>query len=151
MTASTMTAPRFPRAAGVVVTAWVVLALLGGATGFFVRLPFPGPQLIILALLAGTLVAASSMPALRAWIDRKSTRLNSSHQIISYAVFCLKKTNKHPLLLVPSYEQAPASTRRVTGDPGAPDSLLTPALTGSDAVGEALVVRVIAMRVIIAL
>src|SRR5258708_25839653 len=32
--------------------------------------------------------------------DRKSTRLNSSHQIISYAVFCLKKkkkiTTKHP-------------------------------------------------------
>src|SRR5258708_26636922 len=27
------------------------------------------------------------------WIDRKSTRLNSSHQIISYAVFCLKKKN----------------------------------------------------------
>src|SRR5258708_26598752 len=27
--------------------------------------------------------------------DRKSTRLNSSHQIISYAVFCLKKKNKH--------------------------------------------------------
>src|SRR5258708_15600153 len=30
-------------------------------------------------------------PALR---DRKSTRLNSSHQIISYAVFCLKKKKK---------------------------------------------------------
>src|SRR5258708_25137417 len=32
----------------------------------------------------------------RNWIrrrDRKSTRLNSSHQIISYAVFCLKKKN----------------------------------------------------------
>src|SRR5438552_8134134 len=33
--------------------------------------------------------------------DRKSTRLNSSHQIISYAVFCLKKkkktqTDQHP-------------------------------------------------------
>src|SRR5258708_16299749 len=28
--------------------------------------------------------------------DRKSTRLNSSHQIISYAVFCLKKKNKLP-------------------------------------------------------
>src|SRR5258708_9960111 len=28
-------------------------------------------------------------------IDRKSTRLNSSHQIISYAVFCLKKKTKH--------------------------------------------------------
>src|SRR5258708_7260682 len=27
--------------------------------------------------------------------DRKSTRLNSSHQIISYAVFCLKKKKKH--------------------------------------------------------
>src|SRR5258708_8786070 len=27
--------------------------------------------------------------------DRKSTRLNSSHQIISYAVFCLKKKNLH--------------------------------------------------------
>src|SRR5258708_31242179 len=26
--------------------------------------------------------------------DRKSTRLNSSHQIISYAVFCLKKKQK---------------------------------------------------------
>src|SRR5258708_31638546 len=30
-------------------------------------------------------------PAVKA--DRKSTRLNSSHQIISYAVFCLKKKN----------------------------------------------------------
>src|SRR5258708_11551825 len=28
--------------------------------------------------------------------DRKSTRLNSSHQIISYAVFCLKKQKKRP-------------------------------------------------------
>src|SRR3712207_8545517 len=26
-----------------------------------------------------------------AWVDRKSTRLNSSHANISYAVFCLKK------------------------------------------------------------
>src|SRR2546426_5925148 len=26
-----------------------------------------------------------------AWRDRKSTRLNSSHLVISYAVFCLKK------------------------------------------------------------
>src|SRR2546428_6001571 len=28
-------------------------------------------------------------------IDRKSTRLNSSHDQISYAVFCLKKKKKH--------------------------------------------------------
>src|SRR5258708_40342264 len=33
---------------------------------------------------------ACSLPA-RCGGDRKSTRLNSSHQIISYAVFCLKK------------------------------------------------------------
>src|SRR2546430_507037 len=31
--------------------------------------------------------------------DRKSTRLNSSHSQISYAVFCLKKKNKPQLLL----------------------------------------------------
>src|SRR5258708_19482707 len=31
--------------------------------------------------------------------DRKSTRLNSSHQIISYAVFCLKKKNTYNILL----------------------------------------------------
>src|SRR3712207_7081700 len=30
--------------------------------------------------------------------DRKSTRLNSSHANISYAVFCLKKKNESPLL-----------------------------------------------------
>src|SRR5690554_6979268 len=28
-------------------------------------------------------------------VDRKSTRLNSSHVRISYAVFCLKKKNRH--------------------------------------------------------
>src|SRR5215216_3492515 len=32
---------------------------------------------------------------IRAHQDRKSTRLNSSHQIISYAVFCLKKKKKY--------------------------------------------------------
>src|SRR5256885_17273163 len=32
--------------------------------------------------------------------DRKSTRLNSSHLVISYAVFCLKKKNiRHPYAL----------------------------------------------------
>src|SRR5690606_17453767 len=33
-------------------------------------------------------------------IDRKSTRLNSSHVKISYAVFCLKKKNKNLLVLI---------------------------------------------------
>src|SRR2546429_8693439 len=32
--------------------------------------------------------------AWRARLDRKSTRLNSSHGYISYAVFCLKKKNR---------------------------------------------------------
>src|SRR6266516_1912591 len=30
------------------------------------------------------------------FLDRKSTRLNSSHRTISYAVFCLKKKKKYP-------------------------------------------------------
>src|SRR5260221_1829060 len=30
---------------------------------------------------------------LKPWSDRKSTRLNSSHTVISYAVFCLQKKN----------------------------------------------------------
>src|SRR5258708_9273925 len=30
-------------------------------------------------------------------LDRKSTRLNSSHQIISYALFCLKKKSRQVL------------------------------------------------------
>src|SRR5258708_23594074 len=39
-------------------------------------------------------IAAIGVPAVKQILpelDRKSTRLNSSHQIISYAVFCLKK------------------------------------------------------------
>src|SRR2546430_9448432 len=39
---------------------------------------------------------ARSPPAPTCWADRKSTRLNSSHSQISYAVFCLKK-KKHPI------------------------------------------------------
>src|SRR3712207_7573191 len=33
------------------------------------------------------------------WKDRKSTRLNSSHANISYAVFCLKKKKKHYIII----------------------------------------------------
>src|SRR5258708_30168072 len=32
--------------------------------------------------------------------DRKNTRLNSSHQIISYAVFCLKKKKKKKIIFI---------------------------------------------------
>src|SRR5256885_13105142 len=41
--------------------------------------------------LDGAPRAAASAPALPRSADRKSTRLNSSHLVISYAVFCLKK------------------------------------------------------------
>src|SRR3989442_6268635 len=37
---------------------------------------------------------ASDRESLQARLDRKSTRLNSSHVRISYAVFCLKKKKK---------------------------------------------------------
>src|SRR2546426_2401711 len=49
----------------------------------------------VLALLlehAGRIVTREE---LRQRLDRKSTRLNSSHLVISYAVFCLKKKNEH--------------------------------------------------------
>src|SRR5256885_3509903 len=35
--------------------------------------------------------------------DRKSTRLNSSHLVISYAVFCLKKKNKNKTSTLSAY------------------------------------------------
>src|SRR5205809_2196441 len=44
--------------------------------------------------------SASMMNLDMAVLDRKSTRLNSSHGYISYAVFCLKKKKKeHDLIL----------------------------------------------------
>src|SRR2546422_2385083 len=54
-----------------------------------------------------TLATGSDDQTIRLWepdtgycirmLDRKSTRLNSSHGYISYAVFCLKKKKKHNL------------------------------------------------------
>src|SRR3712207_7424263 len=41
--------------------------------------------------------AAGGVAPRRAGADRKSTRLNSSHANISYAVFCLKKKKTHVL------------------------------------------------------
>src|SRR3989442_4662817 len=57
----------------------------------------------VLAALAG---AGSPIPApfLPYTADRKSTRLNSSHVRISYAVFCLKK-KRTPLRLTGPYVQ----------------------------------------------
>src|SRR3712207_8183897 len=46
-----------------------------------------------LAVDAGRAAIGAAAPIRRGQQDRKSTRLNSSHANISYAVFCLKKTN----------------------------------------------------------
>src|SRR5690554_7687052 len=44
--------------------------------------------------------ATGSRPAQSIALDRKSTRLNSSHVRISYAVFCLKKKKDHTSVLL---------------------------------------------------
>src|SRR2546430_4766106 len=43
-----------------------------------------------------SLRGSSSLASSKSHTDRKSTRLNSSHSQISYAVFCLKKKKKQP-------------------------------------------------------
>src|SRR3712207_8293396 len=48
-----------------------------------------------LRLAVGVQVHREEQPVGDQGLDRKSTRLNSSHANISYAVFCLKKKNKH--------------------------------------------------------
>src|SRR5256885_13719350 len=45
--------------------------------------------------------------------DRKSTRLNSSHLVISYAVFCLKKKKKKCTTLLPTPRRSVACLRSV--------------------------------------
>src|SRR5258708_27700666 len=48
-------------------------------------------------------------------LDRKSTRLNSSHQIISYALFCFEKKKKRHLTGVPLPVQG--TLHKTTGMP----------------------------------
>ena len=47
------------------------------------------------------------------WTDRKSTRLNSSHRCISYAVFCLKKKTKQNK----KKQKRPQKNRLLPGEP----------------------------------
>src|SRR5574344_1311592 len=59
-----------------------------------------GPISYVLSFLLAWMINEYKPTARSIWTlifyapDRKSTRLNSSHQIISYAVFCLKKKKK---------------------------------------------------------
>src|SRR5437660_6056560 len=48
----------------------------------------------VAAVVSMLSIGAGARQRVMAVIDRKSTRLNSSHVAISYAVFCLKKTTK---------------------------------------------------------
>src|SRR5690242_20867645 len=47
-----------------------------------------------IAEAGGGQAVAAGVPSATGVVDRKSTRLNSSHMSISYAVFCLKKKTK---------------------------------------------------------
>src|SRR5207247_4022262 len=49
-------------------------------------------------------------------IDRKSTRLNSSHEWISYAVFCLKKKTKNITAVIVQDNQAKTYTDSTRAD-----------------------------------
>src|SRR5256885_9945240 len=67
------------------------------------------------ALLEHVLRACAPLKAKRT-VDRKSTRLNSSHLVISYAVFCLKKKKKNPTCHIPranKTRQCQQSSRRL--------------------------------------
>src|SRR5256885_13241643 len=71
-----------------IVGLWAGLALFWGFVDGAEALRFFYPFVGLLCLLAAD-------------ADRKSTRLNSSHLVISYAVFCLKKKNaSHNLMSI---------------------------------------------------
>src|SRR5256886_12063012 len=51
----------------------------------------PKPKEVVTRFINEFYVQKQVRAAFETWEDRKSTRLNSSHSQISYAVFCLKK------------------------------------------------------------
>src|SRR4051794_41717025 len=86
---------------------WVVL----GSTSLAVFAVFLDTTILFVAFPSISAEFSSASPSSLSWVlnaytivfalrthdrdeDRKSTRLNSSHPSISYAVFCLKKKNK---------------------------------------------------------
>src|SRR5438034_5934863 len=68
--------------------------VLGGGIGGIphpMRPPRPLPPQSRWAAKPVAIASANGLRAVQKALDRKSTRLNSSHTVISYAVFCLKK------------------------------------------------------------
>src|SRR3989454_4926584 len=59
------------------------------------QLPGPGAIYLSQSLKFVKPVKSGDRITARVEVDRKSTRLNSSHLVISYAVFCLKKKKRH--------------------------------------------------------
>src|SRR5699024_11471323 len=56
--------------------------------------PFIGARMAVIIADQVLRIGKNGTAAGHVFLDRKSTRLNSSHVSISYAVFCLKKKNK---------------------------------------------------------
>src|SRR2546426_8736319 len=65
-------------------------------TTLFRSLPIGGKSVSIPLIQAGGIGVGNNaaLNVKESYTDRKSTRLNSSHLVISYAVFCLKKKKK---------------------------------------------------------
>src|SRR6476660_10221847 len=96
-----------------------VIVVLGFVFFFFLMIRRPPRS----TLFPYTTLFRSSRPAPRAsgstcWrrgacrADRKSTRLNSSHQIISYAVFCLKKKKNTNNILTAKKKKKKATEKK---------------------------------------
>src|SRR3712207_8311851 len=75
--------------------AGVPVGFLDGGTKPIAVAP-PGSLDPVAHSVADTLFWGEQLMEHAMFLDRKSTRLNSSHANISYAVFCLKKKNTRP-------------------------------------------------------
>src|SRR5256886_7677983 len=81
---------------------------------------------------------AAGLPGPRGRLDRKSTRLNSSHSQISYAVFCLKKKKAYnilplslPFFLHSSPPPTPHTLMYTSHPPRSNPALITPLTSSS--------------------
>src|SRR3712207_7413730 len=79
-------------------SAVATVAVVGGAR----RRAFEGLKTLTGSHLSGLLFRSQDGATAFKGVDRKSTRLNSSHANISYAVFCLKKKNNQHFVSVRS-------------------------------------------------